>query len=1028
MSGFPFGLYEDLITNALGRRLDAGEPVESTIGQVDPADQPHVLARHVERAVRSVLAATSDPSRRLAIVNDVLATLDQHDESVSAPARRLQSVRQPAGPGVIQIENVRPATPLSEAALLTNSRGEPNMGSELRAELDTCDDVDLLCAFVKWYGLRLLEPELTRLRTRKVPFRVITTTYMGATDAAALDRLVRDFGAEVKIQYDALRTRLHAKAWMFRRATTLDTAYVGSSNLSRAALLDGVEWNVRLSRVGTPALLEKFRATFDTYWNDPSFETYDPDRDRERLDDALAEASGRKQHDRTTLTLSGLDVRPYPYQQDMLDALEVERVVHDRHRNLVVAATGTGKTVVAALDYSRLAEQAQARPSLLFVAHRQEILQQSLRTYREVLNDMDFGELYVAGARPERWQHVFASVQSLTAYGVDRIAPDAYAVVVIDEFHHAGAPTYRRLLDRLQPQELLALTATPERTDGLDVRALFEGRTAAELRLWDALGADLLCPFHYFAVADGTDLRAIAWRRGRYDDAELGNLYTGNRSRAAIVLRQVRDKITNPTEMRALGFCVSVSHAEFMAETFREAGIPALAVSGATPDHERAAALAALREREVNALFAADLFNEGLDLPDVDTVLMLRPTESATLFLQQLGRGLRRTRDKAVLTVLDFVGHHRREFRFDHRLAAITGLTRRGLQQAVERGFPFLPSGCQIIMDRQSTEIVLENLRSQLGGRLPQLVDELRRCGDVDLPTFLTEAGLGVSDVVRGDRSWTTLRRAAGLPTRTGAEQEGALLRRNRALVHVDDRSRAENYRRLLADDAPAYADLGPLERQLADMLFFSLWPDGGGHDSVATGIEQLRQEQAARDELGAVVDLAFADTAHVAVELGGRLGHLPLRVHGRYQREEILAALGYANLRRAPKSFQTGVLYVPELDVDAFFVTLQKSEADYSPTTMYRDYPISPTLFHWESQSVTTVASTTGQRYLSGTSTKLIFVRQRRLDESGTSPYLFAGPATYVQHTGERPIAITWRLEHPLPADVFAAATVAAS
>ena len=249
---------------------------------------------------------------------------------------------------------------------------------------------------------------------------MITTTYMGATDPSALDRLVREFGAEVKIQYDAQRTRLHAKAWMFRRRTTFDTAYVGSSNLSRAALLDGVEWNVRLSRVGTPALLEKFRATFDTYWNDPSFETYDPERDRDRLDDALAEAAGERTHDRVTLSLSGLEVRAFPYQQDMLDALEVERVVHDRHRNLVVAATGTGKTVVAALDYRRLSEQAGERPSLLFVAHRREILEQSLRTYREVLNDANFGELYVGGARPERWHHVFASVQSLTSYGVDQ--------------------------------------------------------------------------------------------------------------------------------------------------------------------------------------------------------------------------------------------------------------------------------------------------------------------------------------------------------------------------------------------------------------------------------------------------------------------------------------------------------------------------------------------------------------------------------------------------------------------------------
>ena len=227
-----------------------------------------------------------------------------------------------------------------------------------------------------------------------------------------------------------------------------------------------------------------------------------------------------------------------------------------------------------------------------------------------------------------------------------------------------------------------------------------------------------------------------------------------------------------------------------MAQVFRDAGIPALAVSGTTPPAERAAALTALREREVNALFAADLFNEGLDLPDVDTVLLLRPTESATLFQQQLGRGLRRTRDKPVLTVLDFVGQHRREFRFDHRLAALTGLTRRGLQQAVERNFPFLPSGCQIVLDRQTQQVVLDNLRSQVGGRWPQLAAELRRYGDVDLATFLTESGLELADVVRSNRSWTALRRAAGLPTRSGGNAEDALLRRNRAFVHVDDRVR----------------------------------------------------------------------------------------------------------------------------------------------------------------------------------------------------------------------------------------------
>ena len=221
-----------------------------------------------------------------------------------------------------------------------------------------------------------------------------------------------------------------------------------------------------------------------------------------------------------TLSISGLEVRPFPYQQEILDAIDVERVVHDRHRNLVVAATGTGKTVIAALDYRRLCSSGE-RPRLLFVAHRREILEQSLRTYREVLGDGDFGELYVGGSRPERWQHVFASVQSLTSYGIANIPRDAFDIVVIDEFHHAEARTYRRILDHLRPIELLGLTATPERADGTDVRSFFEGRTAAELRLWDALGADLLCPFHYFVAADGTDLRSITWSQGRYDETEL---------------------------------------------------------------------------------------------------------------------------------------------------------------------------------------------------------------------------------------------------------------------------------------------------------------------------------------------------------------------------------------------------------------------------------------------------------------------------------------------------------------------------
>lgn len=1027
------GLYESLLTKKLQAQIDeaTGSGLSPETGPVDAAEQPDVFARHIRDAAVRALAAESNVDRRRDLVNALLDQLGAHDDQLAASPRQLLSLVAPATPGVLARNTNRPATPLCDAALLTNAHGEPSLGHEVQSELGSADQVDLLCAFVKWYGLRVIEPQLVDLRRRGVPLRVITTTYMGATERRALDRLVRDFGAEVKIQYDSVRTRLHAKAWLFRRNTGFNTAYVGSSNLSRAAMLDGVEWNVRLSEVATPPLMKKFAATFETYWNDATFEMYDPDRDRDRLDDALAEASGHRQASRVTLSLSGLEVRPYPYQAEMLELLEVERVVHDRHRNLIVAATGTGKTVIAALDYRRLCPAPPGeRPLLLFVAHREEILRQSLRTYREVLSDPDFGELYVGGARPERWRHVFASVQSLTAYGVNNIPADAYDVVVIDEFHHAQAMTYRRITDHLAPTELLGLTATPERADGTDVRSFFGGRIAAEMRLWDALSADLLCPFHYFGVADGVDLSHVQWSKGRYDQGALSGVYTGNDARARIVLKQVHDKVADVRSMRALGFCVSIAHAEYMARVFNGAGIPSLTVTSGPGSADRAYALRQLAAGEVKAIFTVDVFNEGVDIPSVDTVLFLRPTESATVFLQQLGRGLRRAPDKPVLTAIDFVGHQRKEFRFDTRYRAITGATKTSLQRQVEQGFPFLPAGSQIMLDRQSQEIVLANIKKQLSTSWKQIVAELRASGDLSLNDFLHESGLELGDILKSDRSWTRLRREAGFSTRAGGPREAALLKRVRSMAHVDDGDRALAYQKLLADGAPTYQDLTPVDQRFARMLFFSLWPNGGGFDSYDDGFGALRSEQAARGELSVVVRYAFDHAQRITARMSRRLASSPLRTHARYSREEIVAALDYAHLKRLPNSFREGVLWAEEWKSDAFLITLTKSETDYSPTTMYQDYAISPSLFHWETQSRTSVTSPTGQRYIHHAragSSILLFAREHKVYELGTAPYLFLGTGQYSSHTGDRPIAITWHLDRPMPTETFTASTVVA-
>ncbi|MGH3439822.1 MAG: DEAD/DEAH box helicase family protein, partial [Sciscionella sp.] len=831
------GLYESLLTERLHQALVGRPDLQLEIDRIDEGEQPLTIARHLTLVIERSLRAAATPKERADLVHQILAALPDPDVTIEAlhqresgKIERLDEVMAANRLGVARLP--RPATPLSDTALMTNAHNEPTLAAELRAELASADRVDLLCAFVKWQGLRLLEGPLTDLRERNVPLRVITTTYLGATDARALDALVDEFGAEVRVNYETDRTRLHAKAWLLRRNTGFHTAYVGSSNLSHAALVDGLEWNVRLSAVSTLHLLEKFRATFDSYWENREFEPYRPSADGDRLRDALAVAAGGRKRDELAITLSGLEVRPKPFQAEMLEELDAERTVHDRHRNLIVAATGTGKTVVAALDYRRLVRDVHGRDlTLLFVAHRKEILKQARRMYQEVLTDATFGELLVDGEQPSKWRHVFASIQSLSAGRLSSLRPDHFDVVVIDEFHHAEAASYRRLLNHVRPIELLGLTATPERADGVDVREFFDGRVASELRLWEALEQNLLCPFHYFGIHDGVDLDDLQWKRGGYDLAALSNVYTGNDARTRIVLKELRDKVADLGVMRALGFCVSVDHARYMAEQCVAAGVPARAVWAETPSVERHAALTALRNREINIIFAVDLFNEGLDIPQVDTVLFLRPTESATVFLQQLGRGLRLTEGKTVLTALDFVGHQRREFRFDQRFRALTGLGRKDLVRQIEDGFPFLPSGSQIVLDPVARDVVLENVRQQVAPRWAALVSEVRSHPNNDLASYLDESGRSLEDVLRPSQSWTTLCRDAGKLAAEPGPRDRGLIKRIRALAHVDDRQRHAGYRAILSHNGTGGS---PAQQRLAEMLFYSLFPDGGGFNSTA--------------------------------------------------------------------------------------------------------------------------------------------------------------------------------------------------
>lgn len=897
---------------------------------------------------------------------------------------------------------------------MTNARDEPSIGREIAAEIESADRIDLVMAFIRWTGIRDLLPALSRHVEAGRPLRVITTTYTGSTELRALQELA-DIGAEVKVSYDTSSTRLHAKAWLFERSTGFSTVYIGSSNLTFSAQVAGLEWNVRASQQLNPDLVSGFQRTFSTYWADPHFESFEPKQ--------FGEAVSTGPYDDRILTPFAIE--PYPFQRQILERLQVDRRRGHPH-NLVVAATGTGKTIIAALDYRHLRSELD-RSRLLFIAHRSEILEQSQATFRHVLRDGAFGELWVGGRRPTEWQHVFASIQSLSAGDVASIDPAQFDVVIVDEFHHAAAKTYETLLDHLRPKHLLGLTATPERTDGLDVLRWFGDRTSVELRLWDALEQGLLSPFHYYGIHDGTDLSGVRWRRGAgYDIGELTNLYTADDFWTSKVIAAVNEKIGDPRRMRALGFCVSIDHANFMAERFRRAGINAIAVTSKTSGSDRASALAALRDGKVQALFTVDLFNEGVDVPAIDTVLMLRPTESATIFLQQFGRGLRRFDGKDVLTVLDFVGHQRQEFRFDLRYRRLLGRTRRELVQDIEQDFPYLPAGCHLELDTVAHKIVLDNIRHALPTAWKQRVQELREQGDVPLATYLNETGLELDDIYRGNHTWTELRRNAGITDAPVSEGEGKVGRGIARLLHLDDQERVDTYGELLASaDPPAGAELNErTRRQFEGLLLTVLSPRKGTYESIDDAAADLWRHDGLRHELLEVLPLLEKQIVHLHQPLG-LLQPVPLQVHASYTREEILAAFGASDVT-APLPLQTGVYWHEPTRTDIFFVTLQKTEKDYSPTTRYLDYAISDRLFHWESQATTSITSPTGQRYFThktGGSNVAFFVRPTKKNSAGrTMPYFSAGLASYVEHQSDRPIQITWKLQHRLPGEIFAA------
>ncbi len=1000
-------MYDEVVSASLERSLKAFQPQQFDLRDIsEDSDIDEQLVALVRDAARIAISSRKKSDQKLALAESILHQLAGEgvfdEDELQLRPQLLRQISATANGQVLKLEPPRGS--LLSSQLIANAHGE-NILDHLSSEFQSADRIDLLCSFIKLSGLDRVRGLIERHCSRGRKLRVLTTTYMRATDPKAIEVLHR-LGAEIRISYDESHTRLHAKAWIFHRESAYSTAYVGSSNLSHAAQTEGLEWNVRVAEAEQPDLLQRMVEVFDSYWHDPDkFEHFDGGSVAcQRLRRSLAEPE--RQGGRLTFKLE-----PKDWQKPILRELTKARSV-GRHKNLVVAATGTGKTLIAAFDFECLFGRGDVK-TLLFVAHRKEILEQAREAFRHVLQRPSFGELWVDGKKPADWQHVFASIQSLTS---DPPMPAHFQYVVVDEVHHAAAKSYDALLSELEPLELVGLTATPERADGRLYEKHFPRPYVGNLRLWDAI-PHVLVPFRYFVLdTEGVDLASAKWNGGYVDSDLSQRLITAADLWIRTMLRALRDHVARPERIRALAFCVDKAHASVVADRLsRDLGLSARALTDETPSDQRCCAKEDLLSGRVQVLCVVDLFNEGVDIPDVNTLFLLRPTESATVFVQQFGRGLRRSRDKDLLTVFDLTGRQHLSFRFDRQLRALLGHTPRELRAFVEKGLGRLPSGCVIHFEERRQHEILESLKRAVPTDVRGMRELLREhsAQGWTLGQFLEETEIDLFDLYRDGRSWSSLRQEAGLETGTTDELERSALKNVQKLLEVDDLLRLELWHRLIEGEAPQTE----AERRLAAMLMVCLYgPIRAAHlDRV---LEQWRGHGVLRDELRQLqpVLLARAESLPRDTSLPSEV---PILLHARYLDLELSVALGVTTRSDGKyRHFYTGVEKVCDGRYDLLLVTLEKGDVA-EEHLRYKDFPLNERLFHWQSQASTRQADPTGRRHVEPSLhevTPLLFVRERRKDGRGvTCAFRFLGAVSPERVHGERPISIEWRLDTPL-------------
>lgn len=932
---------------------------------------------------------------------------------------------------------------MGENKLITNEKTKyQNFFKDIKNELRSCTSFSFMVSFIKNSGIQLLLRELDFLEDMGIRGRIITSTYLNITDTKALYKLLNYKNIEVKI-YNEDKESFHTKAYLFQRENKLSSIIVGSSNLSHSALCSGKEWNIRLSESSYEDLYQKSLGEFDKVWN--SHENYS--LTKEFID---AYEIHKKKYENLSLDSFSFHQKAIKkgteanvMQKEILNNLSKLRQ-EGKNKALVIAATGTGKTYLSAFDIKNFGGK-----KILFLAHREELLNNARDTYKLIFPHMTLGKIAMSEKNYDA-DIIFATIQSMKKDNILKYyKKDTFDYIVVDEFHHAGADTYLKILKYFEPKFLLGLTATPERMDGKDIMAITDYNIAGEIRLRDALELDLLAPFHYFGIADELiDYNTIKKVNGTFDTKDLSIKLSIN-ERVDFIIEKIKHYDYDGDKLRAIAFCVNIDHAIYMSNEFNKRGFKTVYITARDNQSRRVEVLKDFHEGKIDIIFSIDIFNEGIDIPKINMLLFLRPTNSSTIFIQQLGRGLRKIKGKEFVTVLDFIGNYNRDYLLSEAFVekGLNTYDKEILIRQVKNEFHSIPGSSFIELDRICQKRILDNLekiklnststltnlylqvKNDLGSS-PKLLDFLYGTS-IDPKLFIGHFGsfyqckkrmndLSALELSFDNKKIDILERIESkLPIKWSFEYLLLYVLLTKEKITIDNLIEEAKIFFSATFDKEFHREV--IEYSLKEMSTseknwdFALVDIDDNYISLGSilveGVEDLGFKEYLKDSL--LYGLyRYRDEFKPSINSDEQLV--------RYQ-DYSRAELQHLLLSPAQKGSWRAGYAIANKDL-CLFITMNK-DIDTQEHLMYDNFFRGEDLIQWISQNKTSHASPIGQLYLNHKEMGYkvhLFIRKYSTFGSSAMNFIYLGQVDYHSSHGDKPMYIMWKLQNKMPEELY--------